>query len=353
VPLNAIVVLVFSEPIKPATLDASTVQLLLGSSPIAGTLAFAGTENLVVTFTPAQPLAAEAGYTVLVTQGIEDLSSDPLPADVTVAFGTGSALTGGAGIYVAGADGFGASWLVRGNRPAWSPDGQRLAFDRLGELYVVNNDGTNEVLLTQGTDPAWSPDGGSIVFAGGGGISVIDVGTQATRALILPDFDPRVPEPWGLGKPDWSPDGSRIAFEHYGDENIPVQIYVMNSDGSGPYRLSNIPGVLYAESDPSWSANGAWIAYWSYGLGIAFADPLGAVQTPVYLDFPFIAYGARPDFSPDGNTILFSSYGGDPASRGIYVIPRNGGVLRLLIPDAYHGTWSPDGTRIAFVRGAP
>jgi Tol biopolymer transport system component len=187
------------------------------------------------------------------------------------------------------------------------------------------------------------------VFAVGGGISVVDLATKATTQLIAPDFDPRVPEAWGLAKPDWSPDGRFIAFEHYGDDNVPAQVYVMNADGGSPYRLSNTPGRMVAESDPAWSADGAWIVYWSYDLGIVFADPAGISPISVYLNFPFIAYGARPDFSPDGNTILFSDYHRD----GLYAVSRSGVGFRPLVSNAYHGAWSPDGTRIAFVRGAP
>src|SRR5436853_386165 len=59
-------------------------------------------------------------------------------------------------------------------KPAWSPDGTKIAFwsDRDAgneEIYVMNADGSNPVDLTNdpNTDfqPAWSPDGSKIAFS--------------------------------------------------------------------------------------------------------------------------------------------------------------------------------------------
>jgi hypothetical protein len=356
VPLNAVLLVVFSEPIDAATLTAWSVQLFLGGTPVPGTLAFGDAAHLMVTFTPAESLATGGQYTLLVTQAIKDLNGEALEATLAFEFATERLFAGGPGIYLASADGSGESWLARGNRPAWSPDGQRIAFDRQGQLYVVDASGSNEALLTQGTDPAWSPDGGRIVFADGAGVSIIDLGDSATVQLIRADFLADVTSPLGVGKPAWSPDGEKIAFEHYGDGDVlPGQIYVMNVDGSAPRRLNDTPGVWYAESDPSWSADGAWLAFWSYGLGITVAARNGNLYQ-VYRDFPFVAYGARPGVSPDGNTVLFAGrpdLSGNWATRALYVVALSGSGLRMLILDGYDGAWSPDGTRIAFVYGSP
>ncbi len=58
-----------------------------------------------------------------------------------------------------------------GNRPRWSPDGQRLTFGNDGHIHVINRDGTGSVDLTpQGMIadfPVWSPDGKRIAFHAG------------------------------------------------------------------------------------------------------------------------------------------------------------------------------------------
>lgn len=51
------------------------------------------------------------------------------------------------------------------SQPAWSPDGQRLAFVYLdeGNIYLIDKGGSNQIFLTNGYHPAWSPDGQYIV----------------------------------------------------------------------------------------------------------------------------------------------------------------------------------------------
>lgn len=91
VPLNAVMLVVFSEPIDAASLAASSAQLLLDGVPVAGTLGFGDAERLTATFTPEEPLAPGAEYTLLVTRAIEDLDGDALAEEVAATFVTESA----------------------------------------------------------------------------------------------------------------------------------------------------------------------------------------------------------------------------------------------------------------------
>lgn len=80
-------------------------------------------------------------------------------------------------------------------RPAWSPDGQRLAFSSAREgspdLWTVSPDGRELSRLTEAngaeTSPAWSPDGREIAYvsteAGRMRLMLLDVATRASRPL--------------------------------------------------------------------------------------------------------------------------------------------------------------------------
>lgn len=107
------------------------------------------------------------------------------------------------------------------NSPAWSPDGQRVAFSFSGEdgfshIWAADADGSNLRQITRGEvlddGPRWSPDGEQIVF------SSIRDGVYFWRLFVIPASGGE-PEQIGPSEghsvfPDWSPDGRVIAYSH-------------------------------------------------------------------------------------------------------------------------------------------
>jgi len=127
----------------------------------------------------------------------------------------------------------------------------------------MNPDGSARTRLTNtpGTDTwaAWSPDGTKIAFAssrsGNNEIYVMNAdGTGQTRVTDTPPLDPQ--DPSFTGGPRWSPDGTKIAFTTNKDFNY--EIYVMNANGTGQTRLTNL---ATDDESPDWSPDGSRLAF--------------------------------------------------------------------------------------------
>ena len=105
----------------------------------------------------------------------------------------------------------------------------------------------------------------------------------------------------GDADPEISPDGSRIVWAR----DI-IDIYFMNIDGTGMQR---VPLELDAYAEPTWHPNGSTIAFHcspTLGLDGLCSSTLNATGFTVLKEFDF---GARsPEYSPDGQKILFEGY---------------------------------------------
>jgi Tol biopolymer transport system component len=161
-----------------------------------------------------------------------------------------------------------SDWPASDISPAWSPDGQKIAFSSnrdgdYNQIYVMNADGTGQTRISDGLSndrtPDWSPDGTKIVFVAGYRYT-----GQASRIYVMNVDGSGLTElsntPFESGAPAWSPDGQKIAYQ-YNDGS--VELWVMNADGSGKTRLTYVsPSPPYGMAlYPSWSPDGQHIVF--------------------------------------------------------------------------------------------
>ena len=210
------------------------------------------------------------------------------------------------------------------SQPAWSFDGARIAFTAhmfpggSTAIFVADADGSGVTQVTfpdtgmSDSDASWSPEGDEIVFArtlatGLSRILVVDVGTLDLRAL----HDPSLPT---ATEPDWSPEGSRIAFvaKESVDEPVCVStpsactwgLFVVNADGTGaPHRIGQAGWDYH---DPDWSADGRKIAT---GFGLD-SDPSFSLIAVIAVGTGAGSYQSgsgslsEPSWSPYGHGIV-------------------------------------------------
>ncbi len=278
------------------------------------------------------------------------------PRTNRIAFECGAG--GGSSIFVINADGSGLTQLTDSGAteddPAWSPDGQQIAFlsardspDPIfatnTEIYVMDTDGSNQTRLTfnpaRDHSPAWSPDGQRIAF-------VSFDGTNSDIYLMNPDGSGLARlthlEGWE-GDPSWSPDGRRIAFtaEVPADPKYPSnsEIFVMDADGSNWVRLTNNEAQ---DRNPAWSPNGEKIAFESErdgDLEIYVMNSDGSDQKRLTFRS---GYDSNPTWSPYGQWIAFWS--NRDRTFEIYMMDTGGlSVSRLtpLMSGCARPAWSP------------
>ena len=260
--------------------------------------------------------------------------------------------------------------LLVGDARSSAGDTRLIAFTRSDGIYVIRADGSGERPLRRGgaaagaTRVAWSPDGAKLAFTRKNGIWAMEAdGTGLVRLVAGADFRAVI-----MGSLTWLPDGRRVAFTAFQRSATGTprnwDIWVVKADGTSAHPLRRTPHLW--EFDVDSAPAGDRIAFtdlrggsmWSplrvmitNGKTLRSVNPGSAYQT------------AMPDWAPDGRRLAYIKWPYDvqPDVDGvdsfyeteIWVSTPRGKARQLTrntLTDS-SPAWSPDGGKIAFVRG--
>jgi Tol biopolymer transport system component len=260
-------------------------------------------------------------------------------------------------------------------------------------IFLARADGSDGHVLVTGLPginqwhPDWSPDGRVLAFTnenyGAKDIWVADVSGE--NAHLLYDSPPEMPF---VDHPAFSPDGTQIVADSYDreptyDVSTRSALMVIDTSTGEASEISVLEGEHRLYAHPRWSPDGdalvvsiglydetdkSWIGE---AIAVLHRTDAGWSEPDVITDFS--AFGSYPDWSPDGETIVFAtkdngwfvntmtnhgkSVAWDDITPDLHTVRPDGSDVARITDTAQEGgfagqpSWTSDG-RVIFTRSA-
>lgn len=327
--------------------------LLAGCGSPTATLPAGGAQSSAQAGTAAD---APVGVGAPAQASVTTCPDAPGPIQGAIVFGADNNL------FAVGVDGGSTTQLTKVDanvyafEPAWSPDGQTLAYTLsaptgdpdlswlpIGRICGFERSTGKGKLLAQSsapleslTEPAWTPDGRALVLTmnqpkldanrvyTGNTMTIVryDLAAGALQPLVQNGFNPTV-----------SPDGQRLVYMQLNSADLSTHLWFANADGQSGQPLPSQKEPLGLIVAPRWSPDGQQVAFGASGTGVGRAAPRRS-----WLERLLGVGVARAHGAPADIWLV------DAAGQSVRRVTNKG-------LDDPRIAWSPDGKRIAYTNG--
>jgi Tol biopolymer transport system component len=262
-----------------------------------------------------------------------------------------------------------------GRSATWSPDSRTVVVDVGGKLHFFDLTSRmfRKVEVRPGYvfSPAFSPDGQRLAYyavTGSGAEATCDIWVQnlasppheqvvAAEVVPVKGSAEDVAENKGLLQVAWSPDGQKLAYARVSEERGQIETVDLNSGD-----VTKLGRKGESQFMPAWSPGGTHLAYLAQGssgmgegnsFGVSVVH-LGSAEPPLKLGSETGSEfwpGWALTWSGDGSEVVALRLGAKGTASLMALDAQGGAERKLLDVESADGSITPDLTRVVYMGG--